>query len=314
MDLTIVIVNWNTKDLLLKCLSSVYQSIKDLNYEVVVVDNASSDGSVEAVNKYFPQVKLIVNQENKGFAKANNQVLPFVSSRYVLLLNSDTQVVKGSIEALVSFMDHNPKAGVAAPQYLNEDGSKQNSFENFPSLISELLNKSLLKVLFPQKYPSKRKTFDTPVAVDSVIGACMLVRTEATTKVGYLDEDYFFFLEETDWCYRMWQAGYQVFHVPQIKIYHLQGASKKKAPAMAWIEYYRSSYLFFKKNKNNQIWLFFRFFKPVKLGLNFLLTLLGFILTGGRSKNLRRKLAVYFQLCLWHLRLCPKSMGLQEKQ
>lgn len=279
-----------------------------------MVDNASTDGSAEAVRQNFPQVKLIVNQNNEGFARANNQVLPRVSSRYALLLNSDTEVVKDAIEALVTFMDHNQTAGVAAPQYLNQDGSKQNSFENFPGLMSELLNKSLLKIIFPQKYPSKRNDYQDPLEVDSVIGAGMMVRTEAMKKVGYLDEDYFFFLEETDWCYRMRQADYGVFHVPQAQIYHLQGASKKKAPALAWIEYYRSCYLFFKKNKKFLSWLIFRIFRPVKLGINFLLTSLAVALTLGKNQGLRDKWTVYFWLCLWHIKLCPNNMGLQTKQ
>jgi GT2 family glycosyltransferase len=313
-DLTIIIVNWNTRELLLNCLRSVYSCIEKLNFEVVVVDNASTDGSADAVRQHFPQVKLIVNRQNKGFARANNQVLPHVSSSYTLLLNSDTKIINGAIEALVTFMDNHPTAGIAAPQYLNQNGSKQNSFENFPGLISELLNKSLLKILFPQRYPSKRKNFRFPFEVDSVIGACMLVRTEAMKKVGYLDEDYFFFLEETDWCYRMWREGYSVFHVPMARIYHFQGASKKKVPVRARIEYYRSSYLFFEKNRNCFSWLFFRLFRPIKLCINFLLTSLGVALTVGKSHHLKQRWAVYFRLCLWHIYLCPVDMGLQVKQ
>jgi len=245
MDLSIIIVNWNTRELLLDCLHSVYNLVEKISYEVFVVDNASVDGSAEAVQRNFPQVKLIVNQENRGFARANNQVLPLVSSRYALLLNSDTRIIKGALETMVAFMDENPKVGLAAPQYLNQDGSKQNSFANFPGLISELINRSLPKLFFPKKYPSKRQDINTPVAVESIIGACMMVRTEAMKKVGYMDEHYFFFLDETDWSYRMWKAGYSVFHLPQARIYHIHGAAtKKKVPARTWIEYYRSSYYF----------------------------------------------------------------------
>ncbi len=313
MDLTIIIVTWNTRDLLLECLDSVYKYIEGLDYKVFVVDNASDDGSAEAVRKNFPQAELIVNKENLGFIKANNLVLPFVSSRYAALLNSDTKLIPGAIESLVSFMDQNPNVGMAAPQYLNADGSKQNSFENFPSLASELLNKSLLKILFPQRYPSKRKEYHAPLAVDSVVGACMMVRTEAMKRVGYLDEDYFFFLDDTDWSHRMWRAGYEVFYVPQAQIYHVGGAAtKKKIPVQTWIEYYRSMYIFFRKNKNFFSWLLFRLFRPVKLGINFLLTSAALILTLGKNKRLRDKWSVYFWLCLWHIRLCPNHMGLQK--
>ncbi|MEW6076577.1 MAG: glycosyltransferase family 2 protein [Thermodesulfobacteriota bacterium] len=313
-DLTIIIVNWNTRDLVLRCLESIFTCIETLSYGVVVVDNASSDGSAEAVRERFPQVRLIVNQNNEGFAGANNQILPQVSSRYAMLLNSDTELIKGAVETLVGFMDENPGAGIAAPQYLNPDGSRQNSFDNFPGLVSELLNKSLLKIIFPGKYPSKRKDYQEPLAVDSVIGACMLVRAEAMAKVGVLDGDYFFFLEETDWCYRMRQAGYGVYHVPGSRIYHIQGASKNKAPDLAWIEYYRSSYLFFKKNRSTLAWVVLRIFRPVKLGVNFLLASLAVALTLGMKPRPRRKWKIYARLCLWHLRLCPDDMGLRAKR
>ena len=159
--------------------------------------------------------------------------------------------------------------------------------------------------------PPKGLFWSAPLAVDSVIGACMMVRVEAMEKVGCLDEDYFFFLEETDWCYRMWKAGYEVFHVPQAQIFHIQGASKKKVPARAWIEYYRSSYLFFKKNRSGFSWLIFRLFRPVKLSINLLLTTLAVTLTLGQNQRLRAKWSTYFTLCLWHVKLCPDNMGLQ---
>lgn len=314
LDLTIVIVNWNTRELLRRCLGSVFNGIRALRYEVFVVDNASGDGSADMVRRDFAAVKLMVNPENRGFARANNQVLAQVSSRYALLLNSDTEIIPGAIETLVSFMDQHPAAGVAAPQYLNPDGSKQNSFENFPGLVSELLNKSLLKILFPGRYPNKRKDYSEPLAVDSVIGAAMMVRTKAMQQVGCLDEDYFFFLEETDWCFRMRRAGYGVYHVPGARIYHVQGASKEKAPDLAWIEYYRSSYLFFKKNRSRPVWLTLRLFRPLKLGVNFLLTSLVVALTLGLDRRSRRKWKIYSRLCLWHLKFCPDGMGLRPKR
>lgn len=311
--MTIIIVNWNTRELLCACLESVFRCIRNVRYDVFVVDNASEDGSVDAVRHGFPRVNLVANSQNEGFARANNQVLRRVDSRYALLLNSDTELIPGAVEALVTFMDQHPTAGAAAPQYLNPDGSKQNSFENFPGLTSELLNKSLLKILFPQKYPSKRKTYHAPLAVDSVIGACMMVRTKVMEKVGCLDEDYFFFLEETDWCYRMRRAGYGVYHIPRARIYHIQGASKEKVPALAWIEYYRSSYLFFKKNRSRFSWLIFRIFRPLKLAVNFLLASLSVMLTLGQHSRSKRKWHIYFRLCLWHIRLCPDDAGLRTK-
>ena len=312
MDVSIIIINWNTRELLLDCLTSVYHTTVGLNSEVIVVDNGSNDGSAQAVKEGFPQVKLIQNSENKGFAKANNQALSHVKRRYVLFLNSDARLTDSALIALVDFMDKTPKAGIAACQYINRDGSKQNSFDNFPTLATELLNKTILKTLFPQKYPSKKKEYYTPMQVDSVIGACMIVRMEAITQVGMLDEDYFFFMEETDWCFRMHSAGWQVYHIPESKVYHLQGQSKEKNPAKAWIEYYRSSYTFFKKNRSPFSYYTLRILRVGKLIINLVLVLLGLLATLGSDKGLRRRFRIYRDLLLWHLKLCPASTGLRE--
>ncbi len=312
MDVSVIIVNWNTKDLLLNCITSVYDTGGGVEYEVMVVDNGSSDGSGQAVKETFPQVTFIQNAENRGFAKANNQALSVATGRYVLLLNSDAMLTKGALKGLLDFMDKTPRAGIASCQYLNRDGSRQNSFDNFPTLATELLNKTLLRMVFTQKYPSKKQEYYEPIEVESVIGACMMVRAEAMKQVGALDEDYFFFMEETDWCFRMQKAGWKIFHLPQIKVYHLQGQSKEKNPAKAWIEYYRSSYRFFKKHRSVVSYFTLRVMRVCKLVINLLLVLLGFLITFGLDKGLRRRFRIYSVLLFWHLRLCPASMGLKE--
>ena len=312
MDVSIIVVNWNTKELLLACLKSIYGTTTGLDIEVIVVDNGSHDGSSQAIKENFPQAKLIQNFENKGFAKANNQALSIALGHYILLLNSDALLTDGSLKNLINFMDKTPVAGIAACQYINSDGSKQNSFDNFPTLTTELLNKTLLKTLFPKKYPSKKKEYYVPMEVESVIGACMLVRKEAITQVGMLDEDYFFFMEETDWCFRMHKAGWKVYHLPEIKVYHLQGQSKEKDPSKAWIEYYRSSYIFFKKHRSIFYYFTLRILRVFKLIINLSLVLLGFIATLGLERGLKRRLHIYRDLLLWHLKWCPDSTGLRE--
>lgn len=310
MDVSIIIVNWNTRELLLNCLSSVFATTSGLACETIVVDNGSQDGSSGAVAEQFPQTTVIHNTENRGFARANNQALAGARGRYILLLNSDAVLTEGSLQGLVSFMDKTPGAGIAACQFISPDGSKQNSFDNFPTMATELLNKTLLKTFFPARYPSKRRDYREPLAVDSVIGACMLVRAEAIREVGGLDEDYFFFMEETDWCFRMHQAGWQVYHLPGIRVYHLQGKSKEKNPAKAWIEYYRSLYIFFKKNRSSFAYYLLRIGKAFKLIVNTLLVSLGIICTLGRNKGSVRRFHIYGGLLLWHLRGCPKQEGL----
>ena len=314
MDVSIVIINWNTRELLLDCLASVNQTTAGCTVEVIVVDNGSSDGSPQAVRQQFPQVTLIENTENRGFARANNQAFTHATGRYLLLLNSDARLTGEALKNMVAFMDKTPKTGIAACQYLNQDGSKQNSFDNYPTLSTELLNKTLLKTLFPEKFPSKKRNYTNPLEVDSVIGACMIVRAEAIKQVGTLDEDYFFFIEETDWCFRMRQAGWKIYHLPHIGIYHLQGQSKEKNPSKAWIEYYRSVYLFFKKHRSPLAYYALRVARAGKVAINLALVIVGILFTLGMNKRLLRRFRIYSDLLIWHLQLCPDSAGLREEK
>jgi hypothetical protein len=283
-----------------------------LTIEVFVVDNGSTDGSKNAVMAEFPEVVLIDNPLNLGFARANNQALGLSSGRYTLLLNPDTQVKERAIEILTTFMDIHPEAGVVGSQLLNSDGSKQNSIANFPSLATELLNKSLLRWLFPHRFPGKENTYAEPIKVDSVIGACMMVRREAIEQVGFLDEDYFLFLEETDWCYRINKAGWKIYHHPQAEIFHFQGKSAEKDKKRAKLEYYRSRYQFFKKNRGTGQWFVLLVGLMIRLGGEFVSMLIICILTGFTIKKWRDKLSTYTYLLGWHLKGCPEGMGLRE--
>jgi len=310
-DLSIVIVNWNTKDLLIQCLKSLKWTLQRLEMEVFVVDNGSTDGSKEAVRAEFPEVVLIDNPLNLGFAKANNQAMRLLKGKYALLLNPDTQVKEGAIETLKAFMDHHPEAGVVGPQLLNGEGSKQNSIANFPSLATELLNKSFLRWLFPGRFPGKERTYSDPIEVDSVIGACMMVRRETMEQVGLLDEGYFLFLEETDWCFRMKKAGWKVFHYPRAELYHFQGKSAEQDKKRARVEYYRSRYLFFKKNRGVWQWVILLVGLMIKLGIEFVSMSIVCILTGFAVKKWRSKFSNYAYLVGWHLKGCPEGMGLK---
>jgi len=312
MDLSIIIVNWNTKDLLLQCLESVYQTIKRVEMEVFVVDNGSMDGSIAAAKGRFPEVKFIQNEINLGFARANNQALSLAKGRYLLLLNPDTQVKKGAIERLISFMDTHPEAGGAGAQLLNSDGSRQNSIANFPSLATELLNKSLLRWFFPSVFPGKERNYPEPIEVDSVIGACMVVKRDAIEPVGLLDEGYFLFLEETDWCYRMRRTGWKIYHVPQAEIYHFQGKGVEMEKKKARVEYYRSLYRFFKKNRGRLQWFILLIGSVIKLVVELVFMGIASLLTFFTIKKWENKLSIYAYLMWWHLKGCPKGMGLKE--
>jgi len=312
IDACIIIVSWNTKEYLLHCLESIFQKRESIPAEVVVVDNGSRDGSGEAVKRLFPALRLIENDSNLGFSKAANQGLRKSSGRYALLLNPDTKVKEGAIERLISFMDAHPEAGAAGVQLLNSDGSKQNSVANFPSLASELLNKSLLRWMFPKRFPGKGTTYSEPIEVDSVIGAFMIVRREAMERVGLLDEDYFLFLEETDWCYRMKKAGWKVYHLPGAEIYHFQGKSAEAEKKRAKVEYYRSRYLFFKKNWGNFRWFSLHIGLVMRLAIELIFTTLICLFTFFSINKWRRKLSIFVYLFWWHMRLCPEGMGLRN--
>ena len=312
-DVAFIIVTWNARDLLLDCLDSLFKQVTLIDYEVFVVDNGSRDGTVEAVKQKFGSVNIIANKENLGFAAANNQGLKEMSSRYAVLLNSDTIVLNGTFEKLVKFLDEHHDVAVVGPQLINKDGSKQNCFHNYPSLVIEVVGLGLLKSFFPDKYPGKRRNYVEPLETDSILGACLMVRKEVVEQIGYMDEGYFFFLEETDWCFRMQNAGWKVYHIPDVKIVHLHGEStKKKLPVATWIEYYRSNYRFFKKNLGVLPLIVVVFVRFVKLNINFILMFLCCVISFFSIKKFKQKLITYGTLLLWHLRLCPKDMGLKN--
>ena len=304
-EISIIIVNWNTKRLLLDCLASVFKTVQNVSMEIWVVDNASIDGSVEAVRHSYPDVKIIQNNKNLGFAAANNKAFKRMMGRYALLLNTDTVLTEGAVKSLYTFMENNPNAGMVCGQLLNQDGSKQNSFANFPDLPSLLFGEALLERLFPKRYPSKRTAGLIPLEVDSCIGACMMVRGKAMQKVGWLDESFFFFFEETDWARRMKQAGWKVCLVPSAKIYHLQGQSVGHN-VLSRILFYRSRYIYFKK-WHREIFDLVRGIVFLHLLISAALNLMGCIGTIGLHAGIRAKLDTYTKLIAWHLEGCPNE-------
>jgi len=255
IDLSIVIVAWNSLDVLVPCLESIETAIHAreegrLETETILVDNGSEDGTVEGVRSRFPWVRCLPLPENRGFAAGNNVGLREARGRHVVALNSDTVVLPGGFERCVAYLDAHPDVGVVGPQLLNPDGSKQNSIHSPPSLWTEFLPIALLETLFPARFPSKRRTHDRPIDVPAILGAAMFVRREVLEEVGLMPEDYFFFLEETDWCTRIRAAGWRVVHVPDVTVVHLFGASsKKKLPAATRIEFQRSLDHFFRKHR-----------------------------------------------------------------
>lgn len=306
MDLSIIIVNRDTKELLLACIASIYATVPPLIFEIWLVDNGSSDGSIDAVRQSFPQVFCIENSRNLGFAKANNQAIRHAHGRYIVLLNTDTVLTPTALATISGFMDKNRDAAICGGQLLNRDGSLQNSIANFPTLATELLNKSLLRRLFPRRFPGKEYRFEKPQPVESIIGACMVVRREAIEKVGLLDESFFFFFEETDWCLSMKEKGWLVFFHPLARIFHLRGETAKKNNTAARIEYWRSRYTFFRKHYSSVILVLLATGLIVKLSVSLLIQLMACPV----SRVARTRLGINTRLLLWHLLGCPVGWGL----
>ena len=310
-DLNFIIVNWNTRQLLIDCINSIYTTITNLSYQINVVDNGSADDSVRAVRERFTDALITENPENRGFAAAVNQALDEDIAKYSVLLNTDTILQKDAIRILYSFLEQHKDVGIAGAQLQKPDGTRQHSYDNYPTLATELFNKSLLRWFFPSKYPSKKQETIHPVKVESLIGACLMIRNDAIKQVGKLDEDYFFFIEETDWCYRMQKAGWKVYHVPDAKVIHLGGESKRRAPWQSQIEYCRSLYIFFKKNKSAPSYITFRTFYMGKIILNLIANGIGNLFVLFQNHKMRYRLMIYSRLFWWHLLLCPDRMGLK---
>jgi len=253
MDVSIIIVNWNTKGLLRDCLESVYAHAGDVDYEVIVIDNASADGSADMVRNNFKQAVLIENQDNRGFARANDQGMVVARGRYVLLLNSDTVVLENAIVNTVRFADANPQVAVVGCQVLNPDGTIQQTCFMFPSILNMVLSSSYLSKFFPQSrfFGRERMTWwdrsDTR-QVDVVTGCFMLVRRKAIEQVGVMDERFFMYCEETDWCYRFRKNGWKVMFAPVGQIIHLGGQSTAKDPVAMLVQLRLSILKFIRKH------------------------------------------------------------------
>jgi N-acetylglucosaminyl-diphospho-decaprenol L-rhamnosyltransferase len=248
--LSISIVNLNTRELLSNCLRSIYAHPPECEFEVIVVDNGSTDGSYSHIKENFPFIRLIRNETNTGFAFPNNQAIRVSKGKYHLLLNSDTIILEHTLQTLVSFAESHPTAGLVGSLCLNPDGSVQASYNNSVTLFSEcLLAMGLAKYFYGVEFPSaSQNDSQKSKACFWVGGTCLLARREAMDEVGLLDEGYFFYSEDLDWCVRMKQAGWQVFYCAEAQVIHLGGQTADRKSAAQLIRLYQSKARFFKKH------------------------------------------------------------------
>ena len=245
MDLSVIIVNWNTREMLRQCLDSLTCNLTGLNHEVFVVDNGSTDGSPEMVAEQFPNVHLIKNNENLGFSHANNQAIQHSSGKYILLLNSDAFVQDNSIQKMCAILDENPQIGIAGAKLVYPDGSPQVSHGPLPTLMIESLRLfGLDKLLSSQQKDHLTREF---IETGTVEGACLLVRRKTINQIGLMDEDFFFFNEEVDLCYRAHLQGWKVVYIPGTCVIHIRGGSTGIVPQRVLL-LYRGKLLYFEKH------------------------------------------------------------------
>jgi N-acetylglucosaminyl-diphospho-decaprenol L-rhamnosyltransferase len=250
--LSVVIVNWNTRDLLRESLGSVFRHRPQKPLEVIVVDNGSSDGSVAMVKKEFPWVGLIRNRTNEGFAKANNRGIRSSRGQYILLLNSDALVQEGVLDGLITFMEESPDCAAVGPRLVNPDGTVQPYIFGDDPTIPYLVKRYCTKVLCG----GALHLWENPhvTEVHWVTGASMMVRREAMVTAGLLDESMFMYFEDCEWCLRMRQTGWKVFFHPAFTVVHLGGRSLSRRRDARWM-YFKSLRYFYRKHYGTTRWV-----------------------------------------------------------
>jgi GT2 family glycosyltransferase len=271
-DISVIIVSFNTRELVLACLRSVYAGRGAGDVEVIVVDNASTDGSRDAIRREFPKARIIENIHNLGFSAANNIGLENAAGSYAILLNSDAELRPDGIKLLREFMDNHPEAGAAGPRLVYDDGTTQPSADSVPNLLTEFLHlfgfrrlipgETARRMVAPVLSKASGKTVGTyfetysgslePREVDCISGACLIARADTVAKVGGLDDKFFMYMEDMDWCVRIKETGAKVYYIPEVEVVHHVGKSAEPDAATSekvLVERYKSRLYFFRKHR-----------------------------------------------------------------
>jgi len=331
-EITIAFLNYNTPDDLIQALESVASAAEGIDYHVTVIDNCSTDDSVNKLKEYNSELDILTTENNLGFAAGFNKIFSHINTPYYFLLNSDIILSPGCIKKMLIIMNDNPRTGIAGVALVRENGSSQTSFGEFPSLASELINRSLWQKIYAKKitcHGSRVTDHDTInsmtcqelaaynacpayARVDCIIGAAMLLPRSTFEKIGGMDENFFFFLEETDWCKRIKEAGLEVLHIPDVKVTHLQGKTANNAPVKARIEFHRSRSYYFKKHHGIIAAAILLTGCFIRLIINFTAMLCLTILSLGKSIKFKNKMLLYGNVLLWYLHGCPNDKGLKN--
>jgi N-acetylglucosaminyl-diphospho-decaprenol L-rhamnosyltransferase len=313
---SVVIVNYNGGAMLQECVQSALREGVPASH-IVVVDNGSQDDSIQNLQSSADEPAVIRNSCNAGFAKAVNQGIRLAlkeqsSAEFVLLLNNDAQLENGSLQAFADGFDSLPNLAIAGGQLYYPDGRLQSAFAPLPSLAEEILPLFLLQLISPDRF--RRKTLnDNPMAAECVLGACLCVRGSVLPKLGLLDEDYFFFFEEIEWCQRARRMGAEVYYLPRARAIHRQGQTANRFRGPSRVEYQRSKLTFFRKTRTPAAYALLSIVLVLRTFVNALSGTVMCVATLCLNKRLRLKTGAYWYLLCWHLLLRPDSWGLPGK-
>ncbi|HEY8692788.1 MAG TPA: glycosyltransferase family 2 protein [Chloroflexota bacterium] len=309
LQLSVIVVNWNVRELLRTCLKSVQAELAALppeEVEVIVVDNASRDASVEMLGAEFPGVRRIVNVANVGFGAANNQALMESDGRYVLFLNPDTEVRAGAIGRLLAFIDQRPRVACVGPRLLNPDGSTQPSRRGFPGVATAFVESTVLQrhlggLRALRRFYRGGQPEDQPQRVDWLVGACLLVRRSALDEVGAFDERFFMYSEEMDLCYRLREAGCEAWYVPEAEVVHHEAASSSQDLFRRNVNFHESRYRFFRKHHGAAPALVLRWFVFGTFLFQMAEEAAKFLLQPAKRPMRRERVHLYSRIVKWYL-------------
>jgi GT2 family glycosyltransferase len=317
----VVIVNYNGGAMLRDCVQSAIDEDVPAP-QIIVVDNGSADRSIEDLRQNFAALTVVPNSCNAGFARAVNQGLRQAASEFALLLNNDAQLEPGALQAFAEAYDALPQLALAGGQLRYPDGRLQSAFAPLPSLAEEILPRGLLTLLMPHRF--RRKSADDkspdpkaselgPIPVECVLGACLCVRASMLPRLGLLDEDYFFFFEEIEWCQRAWGLGYEVYFLPAASAIHGHGQTANRFRGPSRVEYQRSKLTFFRKTRKSLEYLAVSTVLVLRTLVNAISGAVACLATLFLNPPLRVKAGTYWYLLAWHALLRPASWGLPGK-
>jgi len=268
MKLSIIIVSWNVEEDLVNCLKSVEKNKPCEEFEIIVVDNASTDGSVDTIKSSFPDVKIIANSGNLGFSAANNRAIKIAKGKYIFLLNPDTIVYQSSLDTLIAYLDDHADVGACGPKFLDADGKAHSSVGYAPTFRALLYGRTFLRSLgifrrSHKKLTDRKFDYDKSGDAEQLSGAALMVRRSVMEEIGSMDENFFMYYEDVDLCLRIRKAGFKMVYVPESIITHIGGKSTEQVSADRRIMLYRSMFIFFRKHRGRfSTGLFGLIFKP----------------------------------------------------